>query len=113
MWELEYHHVDKAEGEHRFGFIERTVINRDNEPARAKAVIRLGMGLDGESCGHCQQPVKRDIALGADGIVTHVTDGEITPKKFIADQLAALNAFHAKMNAYVARHKVELYRGPK
>ena len=102
-----------ADGDHRFGFIERSVINRDGEPARCKAVIRLGMGTDGESCGHCNQPITRDVTLKEDGTLFHVEQGEITPKDFANKVLAQLNAFHGRMDAYVRKYGATLYRGPK
>lgn len=112
-WALEFEHVDKAEGVHRFSYIERSVINRDGNPARAEFIIRLGMGIDGESCGHCNQPVKRDITLQQDGTLLHLVDGAVSPHDLAKQHLAKLNAFHARMDAYVTKHKATPYKGPK
>jgi hypothetical protein len=111
-WELEYEHVNKAQGIHRFGFIERNVIDEDGQPARYKHDIRLGMGADGESCGHCNQPVKREISLWRDGTLTHVVDGELVPQQVKKKIIAALNEFHGRMDAYVGKHGSPLYKGP-
>lgn len=112
-WELEYEHVDKAELVHRFGFIERNVINQDGEPARCKFWIRLGMGTDGESCAHCNQPVQREVTVKEDGTLHHHTRGPVSPHDLAKEKLTELNALHAKMDTYIAKHKATLYKGPK
>jgi hypothetical protein len=112
-WEIEYEEVDKAEGTHRFGMIERSVITRDGQPARAKFHIILGTGHDGESCGHCTQPVKRDIHLHDDGALHHDIHGEVSPHELAKEHLAKLNGFHGRMDAYAKKHKAAIYKGPK
>lgn len=112
-WEIEKEYVDKSLGIHRFDLIERGVITQDGAPARYEFTIRLGMGTDGESCGHCNQPVKRDISVGDEGMLIHVVHGQISPHDLAKEKIAELNAFHSRMDAYVTRHKATLYRGPK
>jgi hypothetical protein len=112
-WEIESEHVNKAQGLHRFVFIEKGVIDDDGQPARFHFHIKLGMGSDGESCGHCGQPVQRDITLANDGGLVHAVRGAVSPHDLAREKIAELNAFHARMDAYVAKHKATLYKGPK
>jgi hypothetical protein len=112
-WEIETEHVNKAQGLHRFVFIERSVIDDDGQPARFHFHIRLGMGSDGERCGHCDQPVSRDISLAEDGSLVHATRGAVSPHDLAREKLAELNAFHARMDAYTKLHKATPYKGPK
>jgi hypothetical protein len=112
-WEIESEHVDKAEAVHRFTLVERGVIDRNGNPARHKFYIVLGMGSDGVSCAHCNQPVKREIALSEDGTLIHHTRGAVVPRDLAREKIAELNAFHAKMDAYTQMHKATPYKGPK
>ena len=83
------------------------------EPHRAEFIIRLGMGPDGESCAHCKQPIMRDIVLSEEGKLIHATRGEVNPDDLAKEELAKYIAFHARMDAFVARHHAPLYKGPK
>lgn len=112
-WEIETEELDKYEGVHRFMLIHRGVISRDGEPARYEFTIRLGIGSDGESCPHCAQPIIRDVTLTEAGGLIHVTHGEVSPHDLAKEKLAELNAFHARMDSYAAKHKATVYRGPK
>lgn len=112
-WEIEEEHVDKAEGIHRYMLIERSVTTRDGHPARALFYIVLGTGADGNSCPHCHSEVKTGLVLSDDGALMHAELGEHKPHEMVKQHIAKLNAFHARMDAYAARHKATVYKGPK
>jgi hypothetical protein len=112
-WEIEYEEVDKAEGVHRFGLIERNVITRSGDPARFKYQINLGTGTDGLSCSHCNATIERTHALNVKGVLEHVKTGEeLKPFDAARAKIAELNAFHGQMDAYIQRHGATLYKGP-
>lgn len=113
-WEIERSEVLKSQGIHRIIYVNRDVLEEDGEPMRCHRIIRLGVGIDGESCGHCNQPVQRELRLNADGkLYHHVTLEEHSPLEIAKKDVADLNAFHARMDAYAERHKATVYRGPK
>lgn len=111
-WEIEYEEVDKAEGQHRFGLIEKGVKTRDGSLARFLYVIVLGTGTDGESCPHCTQKVNRGFELHADGALRH-PEGEHKPFELVQAKIAELNDFHSRMDSYTKRHGATMYKGPK
>lgn len=111
-WEIEREEVDKAEGVHRYTLIERGVLTRDGEPARYHYWITLGTGTDGESCHHCNQPVKREVSLGHEGKLHHHTRGEVSPHDLVKEKIQELNDFHTRMDHYIKKHKTRTYKGP-
>lgn len=111
-WEIDYEHVDKCEGTHRFGLIEKSVIDRSGNPARYEYVIILGAGTDGNSCPHCNQKVDRGLTLTAEGALLH-SEGEHKPFDLVKAKISELNDFHARMDAYTRRHRATPYKGPK
>lgn len=112
-WEIEYEEVDKAEGVHRFGLIHRGVITRDGEFARAKHHIALGVGVDGQSCPHCHAPIETGMKLHDDGGIRDTEGKELTPREEIRKRIAQLDEFHGRMDAYVRRHNLKVYKGPQ
>ncbi|HET9785133.1 MAG TPA: hypothetical protein VFP94_09290 [Terriglobales bacterium] len=87
-WEIEHAHVDLAEMMHVTTFVERTVKNRNGEPARHLLQIRLGDHLK----------------LDSDG---QLLDTEGKPYDVRGKQqeiLAALNAQHQAARKFAQRH---------
>ena len=111
-WEIEREELDKAEGVHRFVLIERGVLDRSGNPARHHFYIMLGTGTDGKSCPHCGQEVKTGLTLQKDGVLVHA-EGEHNPRELVKAKIAELPEFHARMDAYAARHKAPIYKGGK
>jgi hypothetical protein len=87
-WEIEHQHVDLAEMMHVTNFVERTVKNRNGEPARYLLQIGLGdhLRLDGEG-----------QLLDADGKVYDVRGKQ-------QEILAELNARHQAARRFAQRH---------
>ncbi len=112
-WEKELDEVDKALGVHRIVLINRNVTTLDGQPQRHVIEIVLGSGTDGASCPHCNAPIERNLALGADGALRHKELGERRPADIVKEEIRKLEEFHARMEAYAQRHQVPIYKGPK
>jgi len=128
-WEIEEQHIDKALGLHRYILVDKTVIQRDGQPARFHYDIALGSGIDGESCPHCHAPMRRSHVLHTSGrmllaehlekaIKTPIAMGieavpEMNPHEEVRGIINQLNAFHERMEKYARLHNVPVYKGPK
>jgi hypothetical protein len=132
-WEIEEQHIDKALGLHRYILVDKTVIQRDGQPARFHYDIALGSGIDGESCPHCHAPMRRSHVLHGSGrmlLAEHLEAAlnephlgkriemldkadEMNPRDEVKGIIDQLNAFHDRMEKYARRHSVPVYKGPK
>lgn len=132
-WEIEEQHIDKALGLHRYILVDKTVIQRDGQPARFHFDIALGSGVDGESCPHCHAPMRRSHVLHTSGrmlLAEHLEKArgeidtvrragmiedaeEMNPHNEVRGIINQLNAFHERMEKYARLHSVPVYKGPK
>lgn len=99
-WEIEEQYVDKELGLHRFVLVEKTL------GARQRYDVVLGTGHDGQSCPHCGAAVRLGWTLDDAGKLMDGEGKEIRPRDLAKARMAALNAFHARMDRHAARHGV-------
>lgn len=114
-WEREKHYINLEEGEHVIHLTDKTAVGRDGGPARHILQIRMGEGAFEYQVGHNSIIVKLggDFTVKADGTIVDSEGTVFDPKAFEQEMITRLNAHHAKLRTYAAKHGVPHYAGPK
>lgn len=105
--------VDLVLGVHFLPLVNPALKNADGSPAVFDLQIRLGTGVDGQSCPHCHQPLQATHTLNDTGMLVDKDGTEMTPAKLANEYVEKLNGFHARMEKHAQRHGVKLTRGEK
>ena len=106
-------HVDLALGVHFLPLINPAVKDAEGNPLRFDLKISLGVGMDGQSCPHCHQPIAMTHTLNDRGALVDAKGVELTPAEVAGEYIQRLNGFHGRMEKHAALHGAKVWRGKK